>query len=389
MFFVSDRDGGKGGKDIYVCKKLPNGEWAKAQNLGKTINTPYDEDGVFIHPDGKTMYFSSNGPNSIGDYDIFYSTLDEAGNWSNPVNMGYPVNSTDDDIFFVTSTDGKRGYFSSFKEEGLGEKDIYQIELEEAEEKSLTLLKGYMAVRGMKELPDDAEVVVTTIGSDEKPKIYRPRKRDGKFYAILEPGNNYKIDYSTLKYRKSEEIYVAPSSGYQEINRAINLDDVIFGDSTKVVPEIVLPEPPKEIVDTTPTIEEPKVEDNFVLEEYSYTQHFGYNKNKIDRRNSNYIKMIDGALKNVKKTRRLVIAIKSSASKVPSKSFRTNDALAYKRAIDAQRHIKSELMSRGVSSKYIIFKEVDSSVNGPEYNNSNPQSREVFEEHQYVTITIK
>mgnify|MGYP000577882215 CR=1 FL=1 len=389
LFFVSDRDGGKGGKDIYVCKKLPNGEWAKAQNIGNTINTPYDEDGVFIHPDGKTMYFSSNGPNSIGDYDIFYSTLDEAGNWSPPTNMGYPVNSTDDDVFFVTSTDGKRGYFSSFKEEGLGEKDIYQIELEEAEEKSLTLLKGYMAVRGMKELPDDAEVVVTTIGSDEKPKIYRPRKRDGKFYAILEPGKNYKVDYSTLKYSKSEEIYVAPSSGYQEINRAINLDDVIFGDSTKVTPEILLPDPPKEVVDTTPTIEEPKVEDDFVLDEYSYTQHFGYNKNKIDRRNPDYIKMINGALKNVKKTRRLVIAIKSSASKVPSRSFRTNDALAYKRAIDAQRHIKSELMSKGVSSKYIIFQEVDSSVNGPEYNSSKPQSREVFEEYQYVTITIK
>ena len=120
LYFVSDRDGGLGGNDIYVCKRLPNGEWAKAQNVGKNINTPYDEDGVFIHPDGKTMYFSSNGPNSIGDFDIFYSTIDEAGNWSTPVNMGYPVNSTDDDVFFVTSADGKRGYFSSFKEEGYG-----------------------------------------------------------------------------------------------------------------------------------------------------------------------------------------------------------------------------------------------------------------------------
>ncbi|MGB0888228.1 MAG: TolB family protein [Vicingaceae bacterium] len=388
LYFVSDRDGGKGGKDIYVCKRLPNGEWAKAQNLGNTINSPYDEDGVFIHPDGKTMYFSSNGENSIGDYDIFYSTKDTDGNWTDPVNMGYPVNSTDDDIFFVTSADGKRGYFSSFKDEGYGEKDIYAIELEEAEEKSLTLLKGYMAVIGMKELPDDAEVVVTKIGADEKPKIYRPRKRDGKFYAILEPGNNYNIVYSTLKYSKTEDIYVAPSSGYQEINRAINLDDVIFGDSTKVSPVIITPETPKEIIDTTPIIEEPKEED-FVLEEYSFTQHFGYNKNKIDRRNPKYIKMIEGALKNVKKSRRVVISVKSSASKVPSRSFRTNDALAYKRAIDAQRHIKSELMSKGVSSKYIIFKEVNSSVNGPEYIQGKPEPREVYEKYQYVTITLK
>jgi len=270
----------------------------------------------------------------------------------------------------------------------------YQIELEDADEKPLTLLKGYMAVRGMKELPDDAEVVVTTVGSNEAPKIYKPRKRDGKFYAILDPGKNYHIVYSALKYSKKEDLFISESSSYQEINRAINLDDVIFGDST-TVKEPILPTSPVIKPDTTtpivtnPTEKEPIKEDDFIAEAYSYTQHFGYNKNKIDRRNSEYIKMIEGALKNVKKTRRLLIAIKSSASKVPSKSFRTNDALAYKRAIDAQRHIKNELMSRGVSSKYIIFQEVDSSVNGPEYNTSKPQSREVFEEFQYVTITIK
>lgn len=395
LYFVSDRDGGQGGKDIYVCNKLPNGEWAKAQNIGNTINTPYDEDGVFIHPDGKTLYFSSNGQNSIGDYDIFYSTMDDSGNWTTPINMGYPVNSTDDDVYFVTSTDGKRGYFSSFKEEGYGEKDIYQIELEEAEEKSLTLLQGYMAVIGMEELPEDAEVTVTTIGSDAKPKVYIPRKRDGKFCAILEPGNNYHIVYSALKYSKEEDLYIPASSGYQEINKAINLDDVIFGDSTNVTPEITLPEPPLEILDTTkpivekPEIEDPIVEENFILKEFSYTQHFGYNKNKIDRRNPDYLKMINGAIQNVKKTRRLVIQIKSSASKVPSKSFRTNDALAYKRAIDAQRHIKNELMSKGVSSKYIIFKEVESSVNGPEYGNGKIEKPAVYEKYQYVTITIK
>ena len=119
LYFVSDRKGGEGGQDIYVCKKLPNGDWAKAQNVGPVLNTPYDEDGVFIHPDGKTMYFSSKGHSSIGGYDIFYSVMDDAGNWSKPKNMGYPVNSTDNDVLFVTSADGKRGYYYSFKEDFL------------------------------------------------------------------------------------------------------------------------------------------------------------------------------------------------------------------------------------------------------------------------------
>ncbi len=230
LYFVSDRKKGLGGQDIYMCKKLPNGEWAKAQNIGDVINTPYDEDGVFIHPDGKTMYFSSKGHNSIGAYDIFYSIKDDAGNWSKPVNMGYPVNSTDNDVFFVTSADGKRGYYSSFQEKGYGEKDIYKISLEDASAKPLTLLTGYIKVIGQEQTPDDAVITVTNNETDEREKIYKPRKKDGKFSIILEPGNDYHIVYSAAGFKQEEDLYIPPISAYQEINRGINLDDVVFGD---------------------------------------------------------------------------------------------------------------------------------------------------------------
>ena len=229
LYFVSDRKKGLGGQDIYMCKKLPNGEWAKAQNMGGVINTPYDEDGVFIHPDGKTMYFSSNGHNSIGGYDIFYSIMDDAGNWSKPVNMGYPVNSTDNDVFFVTSADGKRGYYSSFKEQGYGDKDIYKISLEDANAKPLTLLTGFIKVVGQSETPEDAIITVTNNETGDREKIYRPRKKDGKFSIILEPGNDYHIVYSAAGFTQEEDLYIPPISAYQEINRGINLDDVVFG----------------------------------------------------------------------------------------------------------------------------------------------------------------
>lgn len=229
LYFVSDRKGGLGGQDIYMCKKLPNGEWAKAQNMGNVINTPYDEDGIFVHPDGKTIYFSSKGHTSIGGYDIFSSVMDDAGNWSKPENMGYPVNSTDDDVFFVTSADGKRGYYSSFKEDGFGEKDIYQISLEDASEKPVTLLTGIIRVLGEPELPENAQVVVTDNETGNLVGIYKPRKKDGKFSIILNPGNDYHIVYSAATFKQEEDLYIPPISAYQEINRGIDLQDVIFG----------------------------------------------------------------------------------------------------------------------------------------------------------------
>lgn len=229
LYFVSDRKGGLGGRDIYMCKKLPNGEWAKAQNMGPGINTEYDEDGIFVHPDGKTIYFSSQGHTSIGGYDIFSSVMDDAGNWSKPENMGYPVNSTDDDVFFVTSADGKRGYYSSFLETGFGGQDIYQISLEDADEKPVTLLTGIIRVLGEPELPDNAQVVVTDNETGNLVGIYKPRKKDGKFSIILNPGNDYHIVYSAATFKQEEDLYIPPISAYQEINRGIDLQDVIFG----------------------------------------------------------------------------------------------------------------------------------------------------------------
>jgi Tol biopolymer transport system component len=116
LFFTSDREGGKGGTDIYSIKKLPNGEWALPQNLGEAINTPYDEDSPYLHPDGKTLYFSSNGHNTMGGFDIFTSKWDEeTQKWSVPENVGYPINTPHDDLHFSWSADGRRVYFSSIR----------------------------------------------------------------------------------------------------------------------------------------------------------------------------------------------------------------------------------------------------------------------------------
>ena len=128
MFVASERPGGLGGSDIYVTEKNKFGQWGPATNLGAPVNSAWDEDSPFIDYQGTTLYFSSAGHTSMGDYDIFRS-LRKAGKWSEAENLGFPINTPGPDSYFVSTKDGKRGYYSSVREEGFGEEDIYLITL--------------------------------------------------------------------------------------------------------------------------------------------------------------------------------------------------------------------------------------------------------------------
>ena len=132
LYFSSNRPGGFGGLDIYKATKDNKGDWSNVKNLGPKINTDQDEDGPFLDYDGLTLYFSSMGRNGIGGFDIYKSTLNASNNeWSEPENLGYPINTPDDDIYFVTSKDSKRAYYSSVREDGMGYTDIYMITIPE------------------------------------------------------------------------------------------------------------------------------------------------------------------------------------------------------------------------------------------------------------------
>ncbi len=113
--------------DIYYITKGGDGNWSKIQELKGSINTKFDEDAPFISPDGKTMYFSSRGQKNMGGFDIFKSTIDGNGVWSDPENLGYPINTPDDDVYYYMSSNGLRGYLASYRSKGAGEKDIYEI----------------------------------------------------------------------------------------------------------------------------------------------------------------------------------------------------------------------------------------------------------------------
>lgn len=169
LFFASDRPGGQGGIDIYYSLKDRNGEWARSKNLGSMINTEYDDDAPFIDYDGKTLYFSSLGRKGMGGYDIFKSAYDSAaGEWGEPENLGFPINTPDDDIFFVSTKDGKRGYYASVREDGLGFTDIYMVTILQEDEIGETL-----AAKDMEpvEVAEDslANVDITAVEPKEEP----------------------------------------------------------------------------------------------------------------------------------------------------------------------------------------------------------------------------
>jgi outer membrane protein OmpA-like peptidoglycan-associated protein len=229
LYFVSNRPDGFGGRDLYTSKRTPKGEWAKAVNMGAAINTPYEEDSPFIHPDGVTLSFSSNGQQTMGGFDIFTSTLSKDKTWSAPENVGYPINTPDDDLYYVISPNGLKSYFSSFRKGGIGEKDNYMATFLERKETPLTLLKG-MVIDELGKGVHDVEIIVTDNETEEIVGIYNTNNKSGQYLFILTPGKNYNITYQAeghLFY--SENMEIPLNTNYYEIKRAIILDPIVVG----------------------------------------------------------------------------------------------------------------------------------------------------------------
>jgi outer membrane protein OmpA-like peptidoglycan-associated protein len=259
IYFVSDRPGGIGGHDIYSCTRDKNNRWGDAVNLGPVINTERDETGVFMHPDGKTLYFSSQGHVTMGGFDFFSSTF-ENGKWSEPRNLGYPLNTTDDDVFIVISADGRHGYFASYRAEGLGEKDIYRVTFlggdkplvdnnednllasiiepfkhaqlaptEIRKSSQLTLLKGNI-YDADKKTPLDASIDITNNNSNELVNSFDFKGESGDYLVALPSGHNYGIAVKAEGYLfHSENMNIPENQGYMEQVKDIPMDKVGIG----------------------------------------------------------------------------------------------------------------------------------------------------------------
>jgi Tol biopolymer transport system component len=238
LYFVSEKEGKKYGAqgrgDIYVAERVSRTVWGEPKNLGPIINTEGDENIVFIHPDGKTLFFSSNGHLSIGGYDVYMSKLQEDGTWGKPENLGYPINTIGDDVHFSLTLDGKTAYYSSVRDGGLGERDIYKIDmseypvLSEGVSINLSILKGVVTngddkVAAQIEFKDTSGNVVAKTSCDD----------NGNYFITLTGGNKYSVTATAEGY----------TSKTAEVNLALGKDGkTLIQTETFDLEKVVVPE---------------------------------------------------------------------------------------------------------------------------------------------------
>lgn len=199
LYFVSNKAGGLGGYDIWKTTLTDKG-WSQPENLGPGINTPYDEQSPFIHPDDNTLYFSSNGWPGLGNKDLFVSRLDANGKWQKPENLGYPINSSGDENGLTLTAQGDYAFFSSNKLQGSGGFDIYTFEMPvNARPKLVTYVKGKVTDAKTKK-PIEADVEI--IDLERNHIVYQDYsgEDDGGFLATLTSGKNYGLNISKSGY---------------------------------------------------------------------------------------------------------------------------------------------------------------------------------------------
>jgi outer membrane protein OmpA-like peptidoglycan-associated protein/tetratricopeptide (TPR) repeat protein len=260
LYFESDQPGGFGQHDIYVAYwDEATQTWGKPENLGPTINTEFEEKGVFFHPDNKTLYFSSNGHNNIGGLDIFKTVLDpETKTWSKPENIGYPINTPDDDIYFVVTGDTRYAYYSSYREDGFGEKDIYKITflgekknpvlagadiegsdeelfasvpkskmVEQFDNSKLFVLKG-VVTDGKTKIGISSNLSIINAKTNEKVTDIITNA-DGTYSVILVPGETYAVTVSGQSYTIASKTL---NSTKDDNNKEITMNFELFAPTT-------------------------------------------------------------------------------------------------------------------------------------------------------------
>lgn len=247
LYFTSNRDGGYGGLDIYKATKNEKGEWVNVTNLGPQINSPFNEDTPFPSEDGKVLYYSSYSHYNMGGYDIFYATLLDNGKWSTPLNMGYPLNTTDDDVFFMPVQNGNFGYVARYYEDGYGKTDIYRIELFSEQHPRKFILNGLVSLPY--ELKnDDLKLVAKLVNKVSRDTIQLinidpdKAKFDTKIiagnYQLIIEGKGLQTaieDFKIDKDQKSDEINVSATL------RALPKETLAVNKPVEKVEEIILP----------------------------------------------------------------------------------------------------------------------------------------------------
>ncbi len=395
LFFVSERPDGLGGRDIYYCTKQEDETWSNPINMGPNVNSSYDEDAPFISIDNKILYYSSNGNKSIGGFDIMQAKLNDDGTWTKGENLGYPFNSTCDDIFYTTTVDGLKGYMTSDRKGSFGEKDIYEIENDYLGVQNMAVLQGKIKRIDGNALSQEVVVVVDinclSCNLQESRSIF-PRVRDGFYISGLEPCKEYYINYRNVTDSftiHTDTFTTACDTGFQlvEMVLLVNPDFTVYEpvvDMANKVPEPlpqIKPQP-----DLNPLPDPVTGEKKFG--DLDFKQYLGFNKNKLlptEGELKYFLNRIERQLDAGREE--ITIRIYASASTVPTQSFPSNEALAKKRASNVEEALKEYFAPTKYKSK-VKFEIVEAIVQGPEYT-GDLENEEKYGPYQYVALYTK
>ncbi len=422
MFFVSDRKGGLGGSDIYRSEKGADGVWGPAVNLGNTINTPFDEINPVLTIDGKTLYFASNGHETMGGFDIVSASYNEGDkSFGTVTNLGYPINTPDDETSFFPTLNGKYAYYSATRKEGFGDLDLYLITFNDKPMAPVTVFTGKVInnIDAESTIFPPIVATVTQVGGSGTSKTYNGNYNTGKVKFALQPGAKYTVKVEVDGVEKFKEDFDLTSAlKYEEVNRDIYMKAIgetpeqklareeaekaaalaaadakakAEAEAAKIAAEEKAKEEawkkdPKNKGKEMPTKKDPNTLPEAPAEFRTY---FKYNKTAVDGTNKDFMQFMKQLTAMVKAGQSVTVVIEASASKVPTTKYGTNNALAAKRGNDAIAKIKSMLTQRGADASKVTFAPVNALVGGPEYNKDFNERRSEYEKHQYVDISVK
>ena len=232
VFFSSYGDNTDQGKDIYIIRKLPTGEWSKPLTLGYPVNTEYDEDFPFLHPNGKVLYFCSKGHNSMGGYDIFKTTLNEETNtWSKPVNLDFPINTPDDDVLYVTNEDEKEAYFSSSRASKTGKTAVYHINVERRPI-DVAIIKGAV-VKNRDNQALDVKITIKDLNDNVILGIFNSKAANGVYLINIPNGGKFLFTVEATGFATQSDVVTVPVQYAfrpmkQEISYEVGTDKLII-----------------------------------------------------------------------------------------------------------------------------------------------------------------
>lgn len=253
VIFSSNRPGGFGGKDLYISHLSKENKWLEPQNLGSTINTSGDEETPFLHADGKTLFFSSNGHPSIGGKDLYMSRLSDSGVWSEPVNLGYPINTEENESSIYISIDGKTAFMASDRVEGKGGLDIYEFELHEAvQAQTATYVKAIVKDAKTKQRLS----VEYSVFEFENNSLFASGKTRqlGEFLITMPTDKTYRLEIGKKGYVFHSERFLAEEGSHLkpfilevylqpiEEGASIVLQNVLFKTDSHILEEASFPE---------------------------------------------------------------------------------------------------------------------------------------------------